>query len=320
MVHKNRIFLTLVLLCTLFMGCKGSATQVNDGKQSKHPQLTDFPYPAVPETLTTVDERAAYVMEHYWDAFDFADTTLVHLPDVTEQGLVNFIDLLPQVDTAYATNGLQNLCGHIFPVPDSRPQACAKVMQDYFLQKMEQYLHDPNSPMRDDALYVRFLSVLTNVLPESDLRRETFTYQLKYLRKNLPGTSAEDFTYIDRKGVRRTLYSTQAEFTLLFFYDPECDNCHAILEGLKEEPLLLNQRVTVLTVYADVETSKWNATDPHLPTLWTDGYSPKGEIVVKQLYQLAAMPTLYLLDSKKRVLLRDPSPEVMLSTLQNLLR
>ena len=312
--------LSLCFLGILCAGCKGSATKANDGKQSKHAQLTDFPYPAVPETLTTMDERAAYVMEHYWDAFDFADTTLVHLPDVTEQGFVNFLDLLPQVDTAYAMNGLQNLCSHIFPIPDTRPQACAKVMQDYFLQKMEQYLHDPNSPMRDDALYVRFLSVLTNVLPESDIRKETFTYQLKYLQKNLPGAAAEDFTYIDRKGVRRTLYGTRADFTLLFFYDPDCDNCHAILEGLKQESLLLDSRVKVLTVYADVETDKWKSANPHIPSQWTDGYSPEGEIVVKQIYALPAMPTLYLLDKRKHVLLRDPSPEKMLSTLRTLLQ
>ena len=53
-----------------------------------------FPFPAIPELLTSPDERRDYLLTHYWEQFDFADTTLVNNRDVTEQGFVNFIALL----------------------------------------------------------------------------------------------------------------------------------------------------------------------------------------------------------------------------------
>ena len=53
-----------------------------------------FPFPAIPELLTSPGERRDYLLTHYWEQFDFADTTLVNNRDVTEQGFVNFIALL----------------------------------------------------------------------------------------------------------------------------------------------------------------------------------------------------------------------------------
>ena len=34
-----------------------------------------FPYPALPDTLRSVEQRATYLSEHYWDNYQFADTT-----------------------------------------------------------------------------------------------------------------------------------------------------------------------------------------------------------------------------------------------------
>ena len=57
-------------------------------------QVRVFPFPEIPATLTEPEARKSYLLTHYWDQFDFADTTLVNNRDVTEQGFVNFIALL----------------------------------------------------------------------------------------------------------------------------------------------------------------------------------------------------------------------------------
>ncbi len=53
-----------------------------------------FPYPALPDTLRSVEQRATYLSEHYWDNYQFADTTQLKNEEITEQGFVNFIDIL----------------------------------------------------------------------------------------------------------------------------------------------------------------------------------------------------------------------------------
>lgn len=55
----------------------------------------EFRLPEVPVLLTDPAERAAYLAVHYWDYFNFADTTLISRPEITEQAFVDFISILP---------------------------------------------------------------------------------------------------------------------------------------------------------------------------------------------------------------------------------
>jgi len=51
----------------------------------------EFRLPEVPVLLTDPAERAAYLAVHYWDYFNFADTTLISRPEITEQAFVDFL-------------------------------------------------------------------------------------------------------------------------------------------------------------------------------------------------------------------------------------
>lgn len=55
----------------------------------------EFRLPDVPVTLTAPEDRAAYLSLHYWDHFDFADTSLISRPEITEQAFVDFLGILP---------------------------------------------------------------------------------------------------------------------------------------------------------------------------------------------------------------------------------
>ena len=59
---------TVIAVATAMLVCTNATAQ----------QADNFPYPTVPDTLRTAETRALYVMEHYWDRFNFADTTLMH--------------------------------------------------------------------------------------------------------------------------------------------------------------------------------------------------------------------------------------------------
>ena len=63
-----------------------------------HEQGRLFPFPSVPSTLRTPEDRLQYLGIHYWDRFDFRSQSLLADKDVTEQGFVNFLDLLSRMD------------------------------------------------------------------------------------------------------------------------------------------------------------------------------------------------------------------------------
>ncbi|MBR4845834.1 MAG: DUF5106 domain-containing protein, partial [Bacteroidaceae bacterium] len=53
-----------------------------------------FPFPEIPISLQTPNERKEYLLLHYWNKFDFSNITLIQNRNITEQGFVNFIALL----------------------------------------------------------------------------------------------------------------------------------------------------------------------------------------------------------------------------------
>ena len=264
-----------------------------------------FPYPSVPDTLRTPQARAGYLVEHYWDAYNFADTTQNVAGGMAEQGFVNFIDLLPRVPSAVAASGMRALVDRMYET--GQPAA-----REYFAGLADSYLGDTDSPMRNDVLYAQFLDIMGTNKFASIAERTRNDYMARNLRKNMPGSVAADFDYVDRNGCRHTLSSFHAPMTLLYFYDPDCGHCRQTLEQLLAIPQLVEgTSVRVLAIYPYGYDNRWSTTDPHFPSTWTDGYSPGGDVEARDIYYIKSMPSLYLLDKDKKVVLKNPSVEVL---------
>lgn len=268
-------------------------------------QTHGFPYPAVPDTLRTPDTRAAWLVRHYWDGFNFADTAFLARPEEAEQGFVNFIDLLPRVRQTVAADGLRQFADNIY-------KGGAASVREYFATLADSYLGDETSAMHDDVLYAQFLDVMGANKFASIAERTRNEYMARNLRKNLPGSKAADFDYTDRQGRRHSLHDFKARYTLLYFYDPDCRHCRQTLERLRDIPqLTLGTYVRVLAIYPYGYDDRWAAADTHFPAEWTDGYSTGGDIHTHDIYYIKSMPSIYLLDNEKTVILKNPDLSVL---------
>ena len=96
---------------------------------------------------------------------------------------------------------------------------------------------------------------------------------------------------------------------LIYFNDPDCEDCHRVKELLSRSPvvngLLKSGRLKLLSVCVEGKTPGWEQTG--FPTGWIDGYDAGQRLTREQIYDLKAMPTLYLLDAERRVILKDAS-------------
>ena len=282
--------------------------------------MEKFPYPTVPDSLRTPATRAVYVMQHYWDRFDFNDTTLLHRPEVTEQGFANFVDLLPRVEPATAALGMKAFADHIYMLDnDGYTNTANEHVREYFADLTEKYLGDSDSPLHNDMLYAQFLDVMSANKYASVAERTRNVFMAKNLRKNLPGSVAANFEYVERDGSKHMMYDFKADYTLLYFYDPDCGHCHEVADELKGmEQLDGNGKVRVLAIYAYDDGERWADTKTGFPASWTDGRNPDGKITNDDIYYFKSMPSIYLLDKEKHVLLKNPSIELLKSTLTNM--
>ena len=75
-------YLYVLLLTLTVNACSGQRNQKTEESNVAPPT---FEMVSVPTLITDPVERAEYLVKHYWDKFDFKDTTYIHEPQVTEQ-------------------------------------------------------------------------------------------------------------------------------------------------------------------------------------------------------------------------------------------
>ena len=64
-------------------------------------------------------------------------------------------------------------------------------------------------------------------------------------------------------------------------------------------------------IYPDSDLEEWLAHLNGMPAGWVHGYDKGMEITQKRLYDIKAIPTIYLLDRDKNVILKDTSIEAV---------
>lgn len=269
-----------------------------------------YPIPQIPAMMVDPDEQKEFLLKHYWDQVDFTDSVWTGHKEDLEQMWVNYLAMFYGVPLERANKAVRAT------VEKANTGKQAFV---FITDLADKYLYDPNSLMQNEELYIPVLEAIlaSPVLDKAEKIRPAA--RLKLALKNRVGTAALDFAFTPASGKPSSLYGTQAEHTLLFFNNPGCTACKEVTAVLEQSEivnrLLAERRLVVLAIYADEEVDEWKAHLRDFPGSWICGYDPKLVIRDKQLYDLKAVPTLYLLDKGKRVLLKDATPEFVVQWL-----
>ena len=290
---KTRLFTLFVLwACTLIQA---------QAQQS-------FPYPAIPDTLRSVEQRAGYLSEHYWDNYNFADTLLLKSKEMTEQGFVNFIDILNRFNLDYASKGVahKDIAQKDITRKDITRKGIAQkditqkgiacftrkafsnaAAKERFENLIEHYFEDQLSPVRNDRVYLIFLEEMKNSPCFDETEKERIAFKIKTTNKNLPGDIAINFKFKDESGKEHQLSDYKDQKVILYFYDPDCENCHEVSAWLKQQ-----------TIPADIKVIKMIA-DNH----------------ISYMYSLKNMPTIFLLDKENKVILKDCTAQELIENI-----
>ncbi len=212
-------------------------------------QEAAFPYPEIPDELEGPEARMAYLLEHFWQDYAFADSTAMNR-EVGEQGMVDFLNFMQHADSVSAMQGAKVLADSLAAYPSALP---------FFEGLMERYLGDYDSPLYSDEVYAHLL----RALPETPQR----TWLLVQLAKNQVGSMAADILVTTPEGKQTRLYKIKAEQILLIFYDPDCRRCQRLDAQLEQESLIVqNPRLKV--VRKNVNDLNGEYYVPHTPALY----------------------------------------------------
>ena len=321
----KRNYLTLLIALFLILTVVASCSSSKKTESNQHDVLTGpfesypvetivtdtFVLPTIPSMITDSDKRAIFLVMNYWERFDFTNRALIDRAEITEQAFVDYINLLDFVPKDVADASLRKTIN----------KADADyVMYSHFGSLFDKYFYDPNSPFRNEEYYIPVLEeiVEAEVLSETDISVYNFHYEM--VMKNRVGDKGSNFNYTLASGQTHSFYSLKSEYTLLMFSNPGCSTCATVTQQILNSneinnALALNSNtrtmLTILTLYIDKDIDLWLDNLPQMPQKWIHGYDKGLEITHKRLYDIKAIPTLYLFDKDKNVILKDTSIEAI---------
>ncbi len=318
-IKLNFLLFVLTLFACVYLGsCTSSNTKDNNNNSLKKRYSAiemknsgnAFALPEIPLLIAGTQEGAIYLSKHYWDLFPFTDTQLISQPDITEQGFVDYIQLLNEIPYDHAVNSIRIMLDK------------AKVehaMYNHLASLFEKYLYEPNSPFRNDELYI---PVLENTLKSgllSDSNQSVYSFQQEMILKNRPGSQATDFIYTLSNGDKGSMHAIESDYLIIFYTNPDCPTCARVTQEMENSSILksifsLNSSdkklLTILSIYPDSNLDFWCKMLPKMPkNNWMNAYDDDTQITNNKLYDIKAIPTLYLLDRDKIVRLKDTSLE-----------
>ncbi len=255
--------------------------------------------PQIPLMITERAEQMNYLAGHYWDGFNFSDTISIDSAMV-EKSFTEYINILTQVPPGISKSAISILM--------KKCDRKAKVFMRFF-SLSEKYLYDPNSPLRNEPLYIEVLKCALNSRNLSDAYKIRPRHQYKLACRNIPGSKAANFEFRTAAGRKGLLYKIKSPYLLIYFNNPDCGDCKRVCALLKKSTVInsfINSgKLKILSVYPDEDLAEWKKENSSIPSFWINAFNPDAVVKNNDIYDLKAIPSLYLLDHNKRVILKD---------------
>jgi len=128
--------------------------------------------------------------------------------------------------------------------------------------------------------------------------------RVKEIKPNLIGNKAPEIRLLSPNDQFISLYNTQAEYVVLFFFEPGCGHCKKstpLMKALADK--YWAQGVEVLGIYTQVEKEEWLKfiKEQGLES-WINGWDPYNQSHFRQNYDVKSTPSIYLLDKHKNII------------------
>jgi thiol-disulfide isomerase/thioredoxin len=133
---------------------------------------------------------------------------------------------------------------------------------------------------------------------KADLRK-----QVDLIRPNLIGKKAENIVMDSYKGIFVSLYDVEKEFTILYFWEPDCGHCKEATPKLKAYYVKpKDYTMEVFAVCTTTDKDKWTKYIEDNKLTWINGWDPKRTSHFDFFYNIQSTPIIYILDKNKKII------------------
>ena len=273
----------------------------------------------VPEFEGTEDEKSQkvyqYYKDHYFDNIPLSDPRIARTPFIGER-INYYMDKL----TIQMPDSIRKSVDYVLSQFDPDEEA----FQIYLVSFLNEYAKSKIVGM--DAVYVHIVDnyYAKGMAPWTEEEQlAKIIKNANTLRPILIGKTAPDLKLLKRDKSPITLHEVEADYTVMFFWDPECGHCkksipHLIefYENYKSENVEI---IAVCTKLQDGEKECWEAIDERGMDLWINTSDPYLRSRFKQIYDVRVTPQIFVLDSDKKIIMKKIGAEQLPNVLDHFL-
>lgn len=236
-----------------------------------------------------------YNKDHFFDNTDIMDERLLRTPILQARLNTFFSNVIVQ-----SPDSISKEIDRIIAKAEKNPKVFQFISVFLFNHFRESEI------MGHDAIVVKladdiYLSGKADWV--SDDFRKDLREQVDRIRPNMIGKKAQDLVMDSDKGMFVSLHDIEKDFTILYFWEPDCGHCAESTPKLKAYyDRAKNQGVEVFSVCTAGEKAKWQKYIADHKLNWINGWDPERRSNFGYYYNVEATPLIYILDRDKNII------------------
>lgn len=287
----KRIFLYITAILAFAFG-----TRAADGDL--------FPYPKPSDDMTGLTERCDFLVSKFWNHCDFKGA--MSKMDKFNNTFGDWVSFMPYASADTVHSAINRV---IKQVEKSGPQTLA-------LARMAQnWSHCDTAQFYSDEVFLPFAKAAANhkKVPAED--RKYFATQVQIMENTQVGQPVGNLDYVTLDGQKGSLNDIHTQMIVLFFNENDCSDCSMsrihLSADINATALIKAGILTVLCITPGEPTPEWKAEAAGYPKEWIIGASTSAD----QYFSMREKPSIYLMDSRHKLLVKDANINGLINTL-----
>ena len=243
-----------------------------------------------------------YNKDHFFDNLDFSDERLLRTP-ILQARLEAFFKnvVMPSPDS------INRQVEIILKKSESNPKVFQFVSVYLFNHFRESEImgHDAVLLKITDDVY---LSGKADWVSQDF--KDKLSKDVELLRHNLIGMKARDLIMDSYLGIFVSLYDIDKDFTILYFWEPNCGHCKEATPMLKEYyNKAKDYSVEIFAVCTTSDRTTWSKYIEQNELTWINGWDPQRATHYAYYYNIQSTPIVYILDRNKKIIAKKLAVE-----------
>ena len=270
---------------------------------------TPFPYPTVPDTISSLTGRADYFITHFWDKADMK--RIFSNRQNVKAAFGDYIAMMPHAQRDVTSQSINALLQQL----SKQPKDLA-----FMAETAQSMLYSDSAKFWSDDIMLPFASAAAKNKKVDEGTRLRMQRIATILETNRQGHSAPNPKMTLMDGSVSNVYTPDenVSYQVLFFNDPDCSECNMARMKLDADYLtsrLINAGIVkIISVYPGEMDDDFKRVAARFPEKWAIGANPDADLI----YDLRTQPCFYLLTGQGYIVDKNIPVEYILNIFSRL--